>query len=203
MMAVVLTPEQSTVLATLQDIRRRAYDARPWSAARAALETEAHAAWQRVRKEFDGETVIPLDDVPACETGAPLPLVLSDGHRTCVSYYVGIGDGRAILRFDGVDTSMFGGLNDEALHGHRLYSKGLAAYAFHEVIDSAWISARERENSVHPSHRGGWHALLRHFIFTFHDEIFECIARSYTVQDPHELPDRVARTLAMDSALDN
>ncbi len=197
----MLTLEQSTALAALERARQKAWQVSPWSSDRVTLEAEAQAAWQQVRHVFNGETVIALDDVPSCDAGAPMPVVLSDAHHTWVSHYVAADDERAVLRFDGVDSSLFGGPNDEALNGHRLSGKGLAPYRFHEVIGSAWISARERENSVHPAHRGGWHALLRHFVFTFHDETFECIARSYAIQDPSELPDPAAFTLAMDGFL--
>lgn len=36
---------------------------------------------------------------------------------------------------------------------------------------------------VHEYHRDGWHARLRHFIYTFHDETFECIAADFVVDD--------------------
>lgn len=197
----MLTLEQSTALAALERARQKAWQVSPWSSDRVALEAEAQVAWQQVRHVFPAEAVIALDDVPSCDAGAPMPVVLSDAHHTWVSYYVAADDERAVLRFDGVNSSLFGGPNDEALHGHRLSSKGLDAYRFHEVIGSEWISARERENSVHPGHGGGWHARLRHFVFMFHDETFECIARSYAVQLPSELPDPVAITLSMDGFL--
>jgi hypothetical protein len=149
---------------------------------------------------FPVETVIEIDDVPRGDTGAPMPIVLSDGHHTWVSYYIpGGGDARAILRFDLVDSVLFGGPNDEALQGHRLHGRGLSAYTFHEVIKSDWVTARERENSVHSAHRSGWHALLRHFVFTFHDETFECLARHYHRQDARALHEVVATTLTMDT----
>jgi hypothetical protein len=38
----------------------------------------------------------------------------------------------------------FGGPNDEAIEGHPLHGRGLAAYRAHEVINSAWIEERIR-----------------------------------------------------------
>jgi hypothetical protein len=83
----------------------------------------------------------------------------------------------ALVEFVGAHAVMFGGPNDEALGGHRLYGRGLEYHAIHEVHASSWITEAERVNSVHPHHQGGWHAWLRHFVITFHDETLECLAR--------------------------
>lgn len=40
----------------------------------------------------------------------------------------------------------------------------------------------EQRNRVHPSHSPARYAELRHFIFTFEDSTFECIAKAVTVQ---------------------
>lgn len=72
-------------------------------------------------------------------------------------------------------------MNDGAITGHPLWENGLAPYAFHEVAASRWIATRERENSVHPRHQPGDFARLRHFIFTFHDETFECLADHFAL----------------------
>ena len=51
--------------------------------------------------------------------------------------------------------------------------------------DSAeWIRALEQMNSVHPYHKPEHFADCRHFILTFHDTIFECIAGDYSVEQP-------------------
>ena len=135
---------------------------------------------------------VALTDVPQCDPGAPMPQVLGDGYTVWLSYLLG-GDGfstdRAVLRFSGVDSVSFGGPNDEALPGHPLWGKGLTFYSFHEVIGSLWVATRERENSVHEHHRRARFARLRHFVFTFHDETFECLADGYAVGDDRGLGD--------------
>lgn len=154
---------------------------RKWSTEPAVLD-RLSVAWANLRRLVPNERVVPLDDVPPCDPGAPMPMVLSDGHTTWLTYhFAGDSDDRSLVTFEGVDSVLFGGPNDEALGGHRLADKGLRPYAFHEVLSSDWIAERERENSVHEFHQPGWHAWLRHFVFTFHDEAFECLARSYVV----------------------
>src|SRR5262249_17748356 len=70
----------------------------------------------------------------------------------------------------------FGPPNDEALSGHPLYRKGLRHYGVCEVKNSSWVRALERMNRVHPSHHPRMFSRYRHFVFTFHDTTFECIA---------------------------
>lgn len=144
------------------------------------------AAADHVVRVAEGPRAVELTDVPQCDSGAPMPQVLGDGHTVWLSYFLG-GNGfstdRAVLRFSGVDSVSFGGPNEEALHGHPLWGKGLTFYSFHEVIGSLWVATRERENSVHEHHRRVRFARLRHFVFTFHDETFECLADGYGVGD--------------------
>jgi hypothetical protein len=89
------------------------------------------------------------------------------------------GGGRAVVTFDNCFATYLGVPNDEALSGHRLAQHGLQAYAFQEVINSDWIFEMELRNRVHPRHMPSMLEGLRHFIISFQDETFECIARSF------------------------
>ena len=81
--------------------------------------------------------------------------------------------------------------NDEAFAGHPLSSRGLRPYGAFEVHDSSWIHQLEHMNSVHPYHRRERYLQLRHFILSFHDSTFECVAPRYEITR-HEGPlDRV------------
>lgn len=131
-----------------------------------------------------GERVTVLGELPPCDAGAPMPLLLGDGQSIWLSYFGAVEPyftDRVVVRFTRVDSVVFGGANDEALHGHRLWGQGLQPYSFHEVICSRWTQARERENSVHDHHRPAAFARLRHFVFTFHDETFECLADDFAL----------------------
>jgi hypothetical protein len=87
-----------------------------------------------------------------------------------------------LVEFTGVHQTTFGGLNDEAIQGHPLNGRGLAPYEAHLVHNSSWITDAERANSVHPQHRGGWHQEYNHYLLCFHDQTFECIARSHRTE---------------------
>jgi hypothetical protein len=71
--------------------------------------------------------------------------------------------------------------NDEAIRGHPLFARGLASYGVYEVGHSTWIRRLERMNAARGSHDPHVFAGLRHFVFTFHDSTFECIASAFTV----------------------
>jgi hypothetical protein len=154
---------------------------------------------RRRAREAGQEYADELDLGIQIDPGTPMPHLFANGHSVFVLFYLrapiparitAAGSGYpageeaplGLVEFTGVHTVLFGGPNDEALNGHHLYGKGLQPYAIHEVRDSSWISEAEHVNSVHPYHQGGWHAWLRHFVITFHDETLECLARDIRAQ---------------------
>ena len=135
------------------------------------------------------------------DIGAPLPHLLANGHRAFVLFYLSMGnpewDGSSVrivdpaaaeaeplgvVEFHRVHSIKLGEPNDEAIGGHSLSGKGLRPYGAHQVVNSRWITAEEQINSVHPSHRGGWHERLNHYLFCFHDETLECLAEGFTTE---------------------
>lgn len=148
----------------------------------------------------NSEKVVTLDDFPQSEAGAPCPaLIATEGdlviafHRATpelwdrpleerIDWQVA-GESCAIVRFAHTTIHTFGPPNDEAFSGHRLAKKGLEPYGAFEVLNSEWIEQLEKMNSVHPMHTREWFMKgKRHFILTFHDSVFECVARGYTVE---------------------
>jgi hypothetical protein len=147
------------------------------------------------------ECAVQIDWPAKWDTGAPLPHVVSSGRRTYLIYLMSEPDPEwdgtyatmidpastekqpiAIVQFEDCLVHKLGAPNDEALAGHPLYGRGLVAYRAHTVERSGWIREHERINSVHPRHEPGWEGYLRHYVLAFHDETFECIARSHAVR---------------------
>jgi hypothetical protein len=128
------------------------------------------------------DKVVGLPDLPQSSVGAPNPVVLAGEHHLTVAYLVQHSDGDvAVVRFTRPCASMFGPPNDEAFSGHPLARRGLEPYGAFEIVDSSWIRGLERMNSVHPRHRPERFSEYRHFILSFHDRTFECIAAGYEV----------------------
>ena len=132
--------------------------------------------------------LLELTSLPQCDVGAPSPQVVADEHRLLLAYIVqqqGPGASTqpyAVVRFNRPQAHFFGPPNDEAIDGHPLYTKGLEAYACYRVVNSSWIRTLERMNSVHPMHKAERYDRLSHYIFTFHDSTFECVADSFQVR---------------------
>ena len=143
------------------------------------------------------DSVTEINDVPAPDIGAPIPVVVADEHSVLLAYIVSEPDPKwdgtfvsvvgkesagmpiAIIEFDWPYAHFFGPPNDEAFEGHPLASRGLSPYAVFEIGQSSWIRRLVQMNSVHPHHRADAYADLRHFIFAFHDSTFECVARGF------------------------
>jgi hypothetical protein len=131
------------------------------------------------------DRVLQVDDLPWPEGGAPGPLVFASEHTVWLAYYVApgwretagdSGDRVALVRFRSPRAHFFGPPNDEAIDGHPLARRGLHWDGCFEVIDSSWIRRLERMNRVHPRHSPKRFEADRHFVITFHDSTFECIA---------------------------
>ena len=160
-----------------------------------------HEAERRLAEARNQSWAEPLDLGVAWDGGAPLPHLVSNGSKTVLLCHAAVvdpdWDGTYVtvvspsdqtpadmleFTFSGCHAVRIGGPNDEALHGHPLYDKGLDGYRPHLVHNSDWIAQQEAINSVHERHRGGWHERLNHYFFVFHDEMFEALARSVDVR---------------------
>jgi hypothetical protein len=123
------------------------------------------------------DEVLNFEDVPDHSPGAPMPQILANDDSLVLGYYVAPGgEEYAIVKFISPRAHYFGSPNDEALSGHPLEERGLGPYGVFEVRNSSWIRALEQMNRVHPSHNASRFRALRHFVFTFHDTTFECVA---------------------------
>jgi hypothetical protein len=137
------------------------------------------------------DEVVPVNDVPRPDAGAPNPVISATERFVAVAYYAaGPGDIVALINFDAL-AHTFGRPNDEALEAHPLHSRGLDYHMAFEVRRSSWIRSFERMNRVRMWHDPDQFGGYRHFIITFQDSTFECIAEDYCVStqtgDPTEI----------------
>ncbi len=141
----------------------------------------------------------PVDFPVRWSRGAPLPHLLASDSRCYLLFHVEeidpdwdgttcrvVGPGSqvevAIVEFELCMAATLGMPNDEALHGHPLWGRGLAAYGAYRVRNSAWIAEQSAINAVHPHDSPALWSGLAHFILGFHDTTFECVAASFRVQ---------------------
>lgn len=146
------------------------------------------------------EAAVVIDWKPAWDIGAPLPHVLASGQGifllylprpepdpdwdgTTVMLVMGEENSEvAIVNFDRPVAFKMGSPNDEVLHGHRLYGRGLLSYSAHEIKNSSWLAELEQANSVHHYYKAENWQSRKHYLLSFHDETFECIASGYSVE---------------------
>ncbi len=117
------------------------------------------------------------------EGAAPAPVLLQN-ERTVFLVFSAVKEtsdgkreplGYATIEVAQCQLTKFGYPNDEALPGHPLYGKGLSAYGVFEVKNSTWIKVMTEQNRI--SFPNTPDSKARHFIITFHDSTFECIAQ--------------------------
>jgi hypothetical protein len=85
----------------------------------------------------------------------------------------------ALVEFVRPYAHMFGPPNDETFAGHPLVERGLSPYGVFEVYDSSWL--RQLTGLGKPRQIWKPYDDLHHFIFSFHDSTFECVAKSLAV----------------------
>ncbi len=167
---------------------------------------------------MSSEAVVELKDFPQSSVGAPCPAIVATERALCVIFYAEPlepgWDGKTtrmvdpesadepvvLVRFERPSAHLFGPPSDEIFSGHRLSSKGLEPYGAFEVLNSDWIRQLEEMNSVHPYHdKARYVEGKRHFILTFHDSTFECVARGFEVEFPSGSLKQVAQACAGDA----
>ena len=127
-----------------------------------------------------------LVDWPSMSFGAPMPIVYADNLGLSLFYkaFEATAQGQhsyVQISFQNAHAHYFSAPNDEALSGHPLHGRGLDHYSTYEVLKSSWIEHLEVGNRVHSNHKPSQFSELRHFIATFHDELFECVAPGYRI----------------------
>jgi hypothetical protein len=139
------------------------------------------------------DSVVQLDGVPQSSPGAPMPVVVASEHTLQLAYLrhgpepdwndpasidrLREAEPCALVRFEQPYAYLHGPPNDEAFAGHPLASRGLTPYGAFQVERSSWIRLAEHRNRVHSAHDPSRFEALRHYVFTFHDSTFECLAR--------------------------
>ncbi len=124
--------------------------------------------------------------MPQSNVGAPCPEITATENSIFVKYIIQNSsdedDEYVTVQFINSYIHTFGPPNDEAFTGHPLFKIGLRPYSAVEILESGWIDALESMNSVHPHHdKIQFLNNKRHFILSFHDTTFECVAYGYKI----------------------
>ncbi len=145
------------------------------------------------------DRVVELPDMSLFSIGAPCPLILQNDDTLILAFYVEPNDEAwdgttvrivgsdtegelaAIVRFRICLASMFGPPNDETSSGHPLSRRGLESHSANVIENSSWIRSLIKMNSVNPYHNPDNYKRYKHFVFTFKESTFECVADGYEI----------------------
>jgi len=126
------------------------------------------------------DKVTVLEDVfPSWDIGAPSPCVFADEHIVMLGYYTRKEEA-CVVTFNHCFEYKMGMPDENTIHQHSLGDKGLKGYKAHVVEDSSWISELEKRYGVISDYTQDGRK-YSHYIFTFHDRSFECVASGYTI----------------------
>lgn len=132
------------------------------------------------------EKPVRLKDAPRWDAKAPCPAVVADEGLVHLAYYrPSREDKAAVLTFWNCA-------------GHRTGGPGPRAGAW-EVPDSPWVHERKARAVEEGPEALKPLARLRHFLFSFPESSFECLADGFSVK---ELPGRTPLRVASDVALE-
>lgn len=92
-------------------------------------------------------------------------------------------DGRCVvLKWAGCLYASMASPNDEAISGHRLWTRGLQRLLWAGVVhDSELIARLERQNRVHPMHHAARCDGLKHYLLPLKECVVEVVARDLVV----------------------
>lgn len=125
------------------------------------------------------DRVVPLP-VPDPDVENPLPIVLAKDGTVVLSYvaFVAGKDAHIIATFHVAFGHTFGAPDRRGLAAHPLAARGLKPDGAFEVKDSSWA-------------RDAFGGKGRHYVFTFRDATFECVAEGYGSEKIDEDDDAV------------
>lgn len=139
--------------------------------------------------------LIEIKELPDMDTGAPSPVIISNDFNLYLTFYKNMDYGVELhqrdniydvgvvfLEFHGFIKYSFGMPNDETIQGHPYSRLGMMSYSFYELKESDLIRELQGIDKIHPYYNSERWDKYKHYILTFHDNMFECIAEGYTIK---------------------
>jgi hypothetical protein len=116
----------------------------------------------------------------------PAPYMLSSGTRRSLAFRTCNEGGKVngnitLIEFINCRYIYFGGLNRRNFIRNMFYKKKLCNCSAHVVENSKWIAGIKKINGGSEAGAEYW-TNTRHYIFTFSDVTFECIADGYRIK---------------------
>lgn len=127
------------------------------------------------------DRAVALDFAPPPDPGDPLPIILAKDGAVILSYVAG-RELTVMATFPSCIAHRFAGPEAMSLREHPLADRGLKAHGAYEVRDSSWVRSLAPRDGA---------ARRKHFVITFRDSVFECVADDIGVEMIREDDDTV------------
>lgn len=128
--------------------------------------------------------------------GSPSPTIISSDNELFIAFYADresisllpqerntIQDsGIFALKFKAYLKYTFGLPDNETIHGHPYSKLGMESFSFYELKNSNLIKELQEIQKVHEYYNPLKWETYKHYILTFHDNMFECIAQDFEVR---------------------
>lgn len=123
------------------------------------------------------ERVVSLDVPWLPDAASPSPVLIEDEYSAVVVYRTAeeVGKLAVLVGFPGCRITRFGHPDAKALPSHPLYELGLSYHGVYEVLGSSWPAQLLDPDGGRPLGSAAG-PRLRHFVITFADSTFECLA---------------------------
>jgi hypothetical protein len=131
------------------------------------------------------------------DPGSPSPIILSNDNELFLSFYAEkdgsfeephqrntiYDTGIIVLKFYSFLKYSFGVPSNETIQGHPYFKLGLNSFSFYELKNSDLIRSLQNIDKIHPYYNAEDWKDYKHFILTFHDNMFECVAKSFEIAE--------------------
>ena len=118
------------------------------------------------------DRAVALELAPPPDSGDSLPIVLAKDGAVILSYVAG-RELTVVATFPVCAATLFGEPRAKTLSKHPLAERGLKPHGAFEIKDSSWARALEARDGA---------GRKKHFVFTFRDSVFECVANDIGVE---------------------
>ena|SRR5690606_5599087 len=130
--------------------------------------------------------LVEIKNIIKMDNGGTSPIVISNENYLYLIFYKDISqqsnnkyDDKYIMKFDLYLKYNFGIPNNESLYHHPYNKLGIESYSFYELKQSPLLEEMKSIEKQHPYYNENNWLGYKHFIITFHDSMFECIAKDY------------------------
>ena len=129
--------------------------------------------------------------------GAPSPTILSNDNELFIAFYADkestsamlqerntiYDTGIVALKFKRYLKYTFGMPSNETIHCHPYSKLGMRSCSFYELRNSDLIKSLQDMEKINEDYDPETWKMYKHYILTFHDNMFECIAQDFEIRE--------------------